>query len=447
MKFELLTTLLAATVAVAQPADFSPDSPAAASLNARAAGCVDGLRRLNGRYCTVECSGQYDDYNLTTANVQHKPTIDLDSSEQQQYEICNKEFGRISNDNNFRNEDDIYASQHDYIDRPDRPDSTTNTMTNAGTATTFIWDTSIHSISFAGDGARTYSQPFSTSEIIRLKTATTQNGQITTARNADGQNVMVRRSDASNLSPWGLCETDLTLAGQMLIKYMPVNLDDGCTRFPYAISALPEVLDQKWNDPEFKEYKDAFPPEAKASPAAFEAHVKDLMARDVKIAYLKNLQGYLWKSGYKNKAYATTFFPDVVPKLQSWQKSGLSLAIFSSGSVFAQKLLFEHVKTDPCSESNDSISQTDLISAWYDTVNAGPKMEASSYHKIAKDMQHKPENILFLSDNVNEVAAAHEAGMDAVVLDRPGNAPLSEEDRESFSIVSSLDQIDVKATQ
>lgn len=102
--------------------------------------------------------------------------------------------------------------------------------TNAGTATTFIWDTSIHSIIFASDGARTYSQPFSTSEIIRLKTATTQNGQITTARNADGQNVMVRRSDASNLSPWGLCETDLTLAGQMLIKYMPVNLDDGCTR-------------------------------------------------------------------------------------------------------------------------------------------------------------------------------------------------------------------------
>lgn len=74
-------------------------------------------------------------------------------------------------------------------------------------------------------------------------------------------------------------------------------------------------------------------------------------------------------------------------------------------------------------------------------------MEAGSYHKIAKDMPHKPEDILFLSDNVKEVAAAHEAGMLAVVLDRPGNAPLSEEDRESFSIVSSLDQIDVKATQ
>ncbi|TKX19551.1 hypothetical protein C1H76_8400 [Elsinoe australis] len=464
MKFELLTTLLAATVAVAQPVGFSPDSPAAASLNARAAGCVDGLRRLNGRYCTVECSGQYDDYNLTTANLQHKPTIDLDSSEQQQYEICNKEFGRITSTTTSTAPTALTPQQTRCAFRSVSTTGTTKYLeitsgsrdgdflywrprTNAGTATTFIWDTSIHSIIFAGDSARTYSQPFSTSEIIRLKTATTQNGQVTTARNADGQNVMVRRSDASNLSPWGLCETDLTLAGQMLIKYMPVNLDDGCTRFPYAISALPEVLDQKWNDPEFKEYKDAFPPEAKASPAAFEAHVKDLMARDVKIAYLKNLQGYLWKSGYKNKAYATTFFPDVVPKLQSWQKSGLSLAIFSSGSVFAQKLLFEHIKTDPCSESNDSTSQTDLISAWYDTVNAGPKMEAGSYHKIAKDMPHKPEDILFLSDNVKEVAAAHEAGMLAVVLDRPGNAPLSEEDRESFSIVSSLDQIDVKATQ
>ncbi|KAF4556857.1 Hypothetical protein D9617_1g087390 [Elsinoe fawcettii] len=182
------------------------------------------------------------------------------------------------------------------------------------------------------------------------------------------------------------------------------------TLFPYAISALPKVLEQQWDDPEFKQYRDAFPAEAQTSPAAFEAHVRDLMAKDIKIAYLKNLQGYLWEDGYKNKVYATSLFPDVVPRLKAWQNTGLGLAIFSSGSVYAQKLLFEHVKTDPDSRSNDSADLTALISGWYDTVNAGPKMEAASYQIIAEGLRARTEDVLFLSDNVKEVAAAVEAG-------------------------------------
>jgi hypothetical protein len=51
------------------------------------------------------------------------------------------------------------------------------------------------------------------------------------------------------------------------------------------------VLANKWDDPTFISYRDAFPETARSSPEAFEAHVKDLTQRDVKIAYLKNLQG------------------------------------------------------------------------------------------------------------------------------------------------------------
>lgn len=74
--------------------------------------------------------------------------------------------------------------------------------------------------------------------------------------------------------------------------------------------------------------------------------MEDLTARDVKIAYLKNLQGYLWKDGYKSGAYATNLFEDVVPQLRQWKDKGYSLAIYSSGSVYAQKLLFGHVQTE-----------------------------------------------------------------------------------------------------
>lgn len=63
------------------------------------------------------------------------------------------------------------------------------------------------------------------------------------------------------------------------------------SQFPYAVNALPKVLKEKWNDPKFVPFRDDFPDEHKASPEALEAHVKDLTERDVKIAYLKNLQG------------------------------------------------------------------------------------------------------------------------------------------------------------
>ena len=62
-------------------------------------------------------------------------------------------------------------------------------------------------------------------------------------------------------------------------------------KFPYALDALPSVLREKWDAPDFAPYRDAFPEAAQASPEAFEAHVKDLTAKDIKIAYLKNLQG------------------------------------------------------------------------------------------------------------------------------------------------------------
>jgi len=41
-----------------------------------------------------------------------------------------------------------------------------------------------------------------------------------------------------------------------------------------------------------------------------------------------------------------------------------------------------------------------LFEGYFDTVNAGPKMEASSYHLIAEEMGKNIGQILFLSDNV-----------------------------------------------
>ncbi|KAK4186857.1 putative enolase-phosphatase E1 [Podospora australis] len=205
--------------------------------------------------------------------------------------------------------------------------------------------------------------------------------------------------------------------------------------FPYALSALPETLNTQWDEPAFAPYRNAFPEEHASSKEALTAHVQDLMSRDVKIAYLKSLQGYLWQSGYASGDLKAPLFPDVAPAIAAWRKSGVQIMIYSSGSVAAQKLLFQHTNGDPA----DLIPE---ISDFFDTVNAGPKQDATSYAQILAEHPDIPaEKWLFLSDNVNEVKAAKEAGMQSFVVDRPGNAALSVEDREKHRVVTSFAEI------
>ncbi|KAF5695423.1 enolase-phosphatase e1 [Fusarium denticulatum] len=180
-----------------------------------------------------------------------------------------------------------------------------------------------------------------------------------------------------------------------------------------------QVLDQEWDSPEFAKYRDAFPEECRNSRSDFEAHVRDLVKRDVKIAYLKSLQGYLWLQGYKSGNIVAPLFPDVEPFFNEATHAGKKIIIYSSGSVPAQKLLFSHtnsVKSD----------MTPLIADYFDTTNAGPKTEVDSYAKIISEHpEHKDVNRwLFLSDNINEVKAAVGAGMRSLPVVRPGNAPL-----------------------
>ena len=171
------------------------------------------------------------------------------------------------------------------------------------------------------------------------------------------------------------------------------------------------------------------------SQEALTEHVKDLMSRDVKASYLKSLQGYLWETGYHSGQLKAPLFPDVGPKFASWTKDGVRIIIYSSGSVAAQKLLFRHTNGEPA-------DLTPVIADYFDTVNAGLKQEASSYEKIAS--QHAdtlPGEWLFLSDNVKEVEAAKKAGMQSFIVQRPGNAELSDEARAQHKIIESFDEL------
>jgi len=138
-------------------------------------------------------------------------------------------------------------------------------------------------------------------------------------------------------------------------------------------------------------------------------------------------------------------YSDVVPRLKTWKEQGRRLAIFSSGSVEAQHLFLGHTGTVGGEKEvgKVSVNVRGLFMGNFDTVNAGPKMDAKSYEIIAEELNEKLNHVLFLSDNVKEVRAAQIAGMESLVVDRPGNAKLSEEDKNELTVITSLDEIDL----
>jgi len=152
-----------------------------------------------------------------------------------------------------------------------------------------------------------------------------------------------------------------------------------------------------------------------------------LMDRDRKSTALKALQGRIWEEGYQAGHLRGQVYPDVPGAFARWRAQGRDLAIFSSGSVLAQKLLFSR------SEDGDL---TPFLRAYFDTTT-GAKGDPASYRKIAATLGHPPEAVLFLSDVTAELDAARDTGMDTALCVRGGNAPASEGHR----VVRSFDQV------
>jgi 2,3-diketo-5-methylthio-1-phosphopentane phosphatase len=150
-----------------------------------------------------------------------------------------------------------------------------------------------------------------------------------------------------------------------------------------------------------------------------------LMDRDRKSTALKSLQGKIWKAGFESGELKGTLFDDVPEAFKRWSADG-KVAIYSSGSVEAQKLFFRH-------SSHGDL--TALISGYFDT-RTGPKMESGSYNAIASAMNVTPQEVLFFSDSVRELDAARVAGCETRLVIRPANAPV--EDPHGHSIVESF---------
>jgi enolase-phosphatase E1 len=144
------------------------------------------------------------------------------------------------------------------------------------------------------------------------------------------------------------------------------------------------------------------------------AEVTRLMDGDAKTTGLKQLQGLIWRRGFESGELKAHLFDDVPPALRHWHEQGLRIRIYSSGSVGAQKLFFGHTVAG---------NLLPLLEGHYDTTT-GPKREAGSYATIVKEWGLGCGEILFLSDVPAELDAAREAGMQAALSMRPGNAEI-----------------------
>jgi enolase-phosphatase E1 len=216
------------------------------------------------------------------------------------------------------------------------------------------------------------------------------------------------------------------------------------TLFPYARVGLADYLTSEWPTPELQadvaRLRAEHAAEERSSPdlphweaaearLSAERYLLWLMDRDRKSTALKSIQGKVWRQGYETRRLIGQVYPDVPGFLKRWKERGGRAYLYSSGSVLAQRLLFQ------CSDQGDL---TPLLDGYFDT-SIGPKREASSYEAIAQAVGLAPHALLFVSDVVAELAAARAAGLQTALSIRPGNAPV---DAAGYRVVTDFEALE-----
>lgn len=198
--------------------------------------------------------------------------------------------------------------------------------------------------------------------------------------------------------------------------------------FPYAREHLPAFVLEHAGEPAVAEQIAAVRELSGEQQADLERVVEILLqwiAEDRKATPLKALQGMVWEQGYRAGTLKGHVYPDAVEALRRWHDQGYALYVYSSGSIQAQQLIFG------CSEAGDL---RPLFSGYFDTTSGG-KREAESYRRISAAIGLPAEEILFLSDVVEELDAAREAGMQTCGLARAGGGLAGHPQVASFAVI------------
>ncbi len=215
------------------------------------------------------------------------------------------------------------------------------------------------------------------------------------------------------------------------------------TLFPYAQANMGAFLKNHQNEDVVSKLIQDVKSEAKKRDTNFDLDANLDQVIDIlntwmkdpklKITPLKELQGLVWEEGYKEGLYQGELYKDAYLQMTEWNKEGLPLYIYSSGSERGQELLFE----------NSNYGNVEkIISGHFDT-KVGGKMDAKSYKTIAEKIGVTANKILFFSDTPAELKAAKEAGMQPLLVSRDGKVASD----NPYPVVSSFDKVQINKIQ
>ncbi|KAI2799634.1 Enolase-phosphatase E1 [Blomia tropicalis] len=214
---------------------------------------------------------------------------------------------------------------------------------------------------------------------------------------------------------------------QTIHQYLYTNFDTDETKLDIALLWEQYLIDKTCGEdlPSI----DNFMNESEAKTNRIKSVIKYVlwqMDHDKKTTSLKQLQGHIWFDGYECGNLKGHVYDEVPKKFKEWQSNGITIAIYSSGSVLAQKLLFGHTKFGDL---------TKYIQHYFDT-KIGPKREVDSYREICSALQVSPGDVLFLTDIIQEATASISAGIDSIILARDEQTIDS-----NFKTIANFDQL------
>ncbi|PPR95667.1 hypothetical protein GOBAR_AA24994 [Gossypium barbadense] len=164
--------------------------------------------------------------------------------------------------------------------------------------------------------------------------------------------------------------------------------------------------------------------------ASLVANVEAMIKANRKFTALKQLQGHIWRTGFKSNELEGVVFDDVPEALEKWHALGIKVYIYSSGSRLAQRLIFGNTNYGDLKK---------YLSGFFDTA-VGYKRETQSYVEITESLGvDKPSDILFVINVYQEATAAKAVNLEVVMSIRPGNNPLPE--NHGFKTINSFLEI------